>query len=111
MDALDQVVDTYNYLESELETNNPIATALLTFCVVAKSLIKDFTDNLDRFICLGIRHGLFGIDALERTSINDIASRLEEIPEALHIGLRNSQILIFVHFWAFLAPFFKSGTS
>lgn len=73
------IVNTFKSIK-ENSGGNDVAAALLTIGYLTET--GDLLDKLSHHICLGIRHGLFGIDAPERTSISgigDIASALFEI--------------------------------
>jgi len=63
----------------ELTGNEQLPAAILTACVVGQDLLQD----LDHKLCLGLRYGLYGIDANDRASILNISTDLIDGLESL----------------------------
>jgi len=76
MNSFEKVVSIFEAITEETNNNN-VAAAILTFTTIFDEHIKD----IDHFLSLGIRHGLFGKDAEENVTITDIAYALYEIAD------------------------------
>ena len=57
----------------------PLPAAILTACVVG----AEFTGELDHRLCLGLRYGLFGTGAKDKSSLLNLVTEWGDICEAL----------------------------
>ncbi len=70
----EKVMNTYQAVYEELnDDEGPMVAAVLTACVIAEDISDRWIENLSHQLALGIRHGLFGRDALPNAHINPIA--------------------------------------
>ena len=77
MDDTDKVSAVFDQMVDETDGDQR-AAALLTACVFFEQISARFFERASHDLCLGIRHGLFGVDAGANDSIKDLVYMLKE---------------------------------
>lgn len=66
MIPIDEIMQTFNTIREEAQDNDEVASRL-----ILAATIKMASDHADHNISMGIRHGLFGANASEYSTIKN----------------------------------------